>query len=166
MCPCIRALYYSKISMNKASSLLVPFRRQNEVISLWQRYLLSALSPWYLFLFGWETCCMKLTDQWNIKSFSGFQPNENISFRQRKGTKRLATGEFLGLKCRYCLLCICTTDSATWYSTHTCSTLRGSTLKKMFPYKNFYFKWGQYTCGAPERLTAFGARTFLVLSQQ
>jgi hypothetical protein len=57
-------------------------------------------------------------------------------------------------------------DSATWYSTHTCSTLRGSTLKKMFPYKNFYFKWGQFTCGAPERLTAFGARTFLVLSQQ
>jgi hypothetical protein len=55
-------------------------------------------------------------------------------------------------------------DSATWYSTHTCSTLRGSTLKKMFPYKNFYFKWGQYTCGASERLTAFGARTFLVLS--
>jgi hypothetical protein len=36
----------------------------------------------------------------------------------------------------------------------------------MFPYKFFYFKWGQYTCGAPERLTAFGARTFLVLSQQ
>jgi hypothetical protein len=26
----------------------------------------------------------------------------------------------------------------------------------------FYFKWGQYMCGAPERLTAFGARTFLV----
>jgi hypothetical protein len=39
-------------------------------------------------------------------------------------------------------------------------TLRGSTLKKMLPYKNFYFKWGQYTCGAPQRLTAFGARTF------
>jgi hypothetical protein len=39
-------------------------------------------------------------------------------------------------------------DSATWYSTHTCSTLRGSTLEKMFPYKNFYFKWGQYTSGA------------------
>jgi hypothetical protein len=30
----------------------------------------------------------------------------------------------------------------------------------MFPYKNFYFKWGQYTCGAPERLTEFGARTY------
>jgi hypothetical protein len=30
----------------------------------------------------------------------------------------------------------------------------------------FYFKWGHYMCGAPERLTAFGARTFLVLSQQ
>jgi hypothetical protein len=30
----------------------------------------------------------------------------------------------------------------------------------------FYFKWGHYMCGASERLTAFGARTFLVLSQQ
>jgi hypothetical protein len=29
-----------------------------------------------------------------------------------------------------------------------------------------YFKWGQYTCSAPERLTAFCAHTFLVLSQQ
>jgi hypothetical protein len=29
-----------------------------------------------------------------------------------------------------------------------------------------YFKWGQYMRGAPERLTAFGARTFSVLSQQ
>jgi hypothetical protein len=28
-------------------------------------------------------------------------------------------------------------DSAKWYSTHTCSTLRGSTLKKVFPY-NFF----------------------------
>jgi hypothetical protein len=59
-------------------------------------------------------------------------------------------------------------DSATSYSIHTCSMLRGSTLKKkkMFPYYFFYFKGGQYMCGAPERLTAFGARTFLVLSQQ
>jgi hypothetical protein len=32
--------------------------------------------------------------------------------------------------------------------------------------KIFYFSWGQYMCGAPERLTAFGARTFQVLSQQ
>jgi hypothetical protein len=45
--------------------------------------------------------------------------------------------------------------------------LQGSTQKKMFPYKIFfYFKWGQYMCGAPERLAAFDARTFLVLSQQ
>jgi hypothetical protein len=32
--------------------------------------------------------------------------------------------------------------------------------------QNFYFKWGQYMCGAPERQTVFGTRTFLVLSQQ
>jgi hypothetical protein len=36
----------------------------------------------------------------------------------------------------------------------------------MFPDENFYFKWGQYTCGAPERLTAFGARTFLVVDHK
>jgi hypothetical protein len=39
----------------------------------------------------------------------------------------------------------------------------GSTVKMVFSYTNFYFSWGQYICGAPERLTAFGARTFLVL---
>jgi hypothetical protein len=29
-----------------------------------------------------------------------------------------------------------------------------------------YFLWGQYMEGASERLMAFGARTFIVLSQQ
>jgi hypothetical protein len=57
-------------------------------------------------------------------------------------------------------------DSATWYSIHTWSTLRGSTLTKMFPSKNVYFKWGHYMSGSPERLTVFDARTFLVLLQQ
>jgi hypothetical protein len=38
--------------------------------------------------------------------------------------------------------------------------------EKDVSFKFFYFKWGQYMCGAPERLTAFGPRTFLVLPQQ
>jgi hypothetical protein len=42
----------------------------------------------------------------------------------------------------------------------------GSTVKMVFFIYNFYFSWGQYICGAPERLTEFGASTFLVLSQQ
>jgi hypothetical protein len=40
-----------------------------------------------------------------------------------------------------------------------------STVKMVF-ISNFDFKWGQYMCGAPERLPAFGARTFLLFSQQ
>jgi hypothetical protein len=35
----------------------------------------------------------------------------------------------------------------------------GTTVKMVFSYKIFT---GQYMCGAPERLTEFGARTFLV----
>jgi hypothetical protein len=46
-------------------------------------------------------------------------------------------------------------DSATSYSTHTCSTqIRFNCLKDVF-----IFSWGQYMCCAPERLSAFGART-------
>jgi hypothetical protein len=57
-------------------------------------------------------------------------------------------------------------ESATWYSTHKCSMiLRFNCENGVFIY-NFYFLWGQCMCGAPERLTAFGACTFLVLSQQ
>jgi hypothetical protein len=41
--------------------------------------------------------------------------------------------------CSFCTFAIkeLTKDSATWYSIHTCSMLRGSTLKNMFPYKFF-----------------------------
>jgi hypothetical protein len=43
---------------------------------------------------------------------------------------------------------------------------RGSPAKIVFSYNIFYLLWGQYMWGAPERLPAFGARTFLVISQQ
>jgi hypothetical protein len=57
-------------------------------------------------------------------------------------------------------------DSATWYSTHTCLTLLRYNSENGVFIIFFYFSLGQYMCGAPESLTAFGARTFLVLSIQ
>jgi hypothetical protein len=52
--------------------------------------------------------------------------------------------------------------SATWYSTHKCSTLLRFNCENGVFTKYFYFLWGQYMCG----LTAFGTRTLLVLSEQ
>jgi hypothetical protein len=65
--------------------------------------------------------------------------------------------------CHYSHIC-CICDSATWYSTYTCLTLLRFYYKNGVSIQNFYFL--SYMCGAPERLAAFGARTFLVLSQQ
>jgi hypothetical protein len=56
------------------------------------------------------------------------------------------------------IYCTFPINSATWYSTLTYSTLLRFNCKNGVSIQNFYFLWGQYMCGAPERLTGHGVR--------
>jgi hypothetical protein len=125
-----------QVTVLPAPSLIVAFRRQNEIISLCKRASsqLEKRSPWevshYMLPFSywlWLTVCKRQTNAILNKVMDLFH-NEIISFCQWKATIRLAAGDG-NLYSKVAHLFKAAWARKNWfchvvpYSTHTCSML-------------------------------------------